>query len=115
MRIAMSIAELAVTWIIIPILLFSGAPFSVGLGETIVGSITIVLSLLLAIYSALVVYYWSGRLPTILFGPEKTVQSGPYRFVRHPFNLGYILFLLGLGLLCGNYWTLLYVAVIGAV
>lgn len=115
MRIAISVAELAVTWIIIPFLLFSGAPFSAGLGLTIVGSIIVILSLLLAIYSALVVYYWSGRLPTVIYGPEKTVQSGPYRFVRHPFNLGYILFLFGLGLLSGNYWTLLYVAVIGAV
>ena len=41
MRIRISVAELAVTWIIIPFLLFSGAPFSAGLGLTIVGRLSI--------------------------------------------------------------------------
>jgi 1-acyl-sn-glycerol-3-phosphate acyltransferase/protein-S-isoprenylcysteine O-methyltransferase Ste14 len=114
MKLAFSIAELAITWILIPILLFAGAPFSAALGMRIFGTVIIAGSLFLSIYSALILYYWSGRLPTFFFGPETTVQSGPYRFVRHPFNAGFIAFIFGLGILCGDYWRLLYVVVVTA-
>ena len=114
MKLIMSAIELAIMWIVIPILLFGGAPFSSPVAITVIASVIIAGSLLLSVYSALVVFYWSGRLPTTSFGPETTVQSGPYRFVRHPFNAGFILFLFGMGFLCGDYWRVLYVSVIGA-
>jgi uncharacterized membrane protein YGL010W len=76
MKLIMSAIELAIMWIVIPILLFGGAPFSSPVAITVIASVIIAGSLLLSVYSALVVFYWSGRLPTTSFGPETTVQSG---------------------------------------
>ncbi len=36
---------------------------------------------------------------------QSVVDTGPYRFIRHPSYLGGELALLGLGLLCGNVWS----------
>lgn len=39
-----------------------------------------------------------GVISSKHLGPEKLVKSGPYKFVRHPMLLGYLLALLGLGI-----------------
>lgn len=105
MKFALSLGELSLFWIVIPVLLFAGSPFQTGVVLNVIGNVLVLLPLGLSIYSFLVVYYWSGRFPTVTFRPEKLVLSGPYRFIRQPYNAGYIFFLLGLVLLSGNFRT----------
>jgi protein-S-isoprenylcysteine O-methyltransferase Ste14 len=39
---------------------------------------------------------------------QKVITSGPYRYVRHPMYAGMIFYLLGLPLLLGSWWGLLW-------
>ena len=39
---------------------------------------------------------------------QKVISSGPYRYVRHPMYAGMIFYLLGLPLLLGSWWGLLW-------
>ncbi len=74
------------------------------------------LGLLLCILG-LCLRYWSrrtlGRYFTIGVVKQEghvVIQSGPYRFVRHPGYLAFILFYLGLSLLIGSWFGLLFLS-----
>lgn len=47
---------------------------------------------------------------------QELVDSGPYRYIRHPSYLGALMAFLGLGFCLGNWWSILFltVPIIGA-
>jgi protein-S-isoprenylcysteine O-methyltransferase Ste14 len=80
-----------------------------------------ILSLALLFFSNLL--FWSARVahgktrPAAVFGeavPEAFVSSGPYRFVRHPFYLSYVLTFLATATMSGNSWLYLSSTIIFA-
>lgn len=60
--------------------------------------------------------FWGARMahgtnrPGAIFGgttPIEIVRSGPYRFVRHPFYLSYVVGFLALSVFAGRWWLYL--------
>ena len=62
------------------------------------------------------VWEYRGRRPRIAFsghGPGELVTGGPYRLVRHPFYVAYMLFWIGGAVAVPNWLTISAIAVMG--
>jgi len=95
MKFALCAAETIVFWLLIPLTIIStGSPLSLPIA--FLGWVVVAFGVFLAFYSLLIMLFDGGGAPYYFYAPKKLVISGPYRFLRHPLYLAYLLFLAGL-------------------
>jgi len=95
MKFALCAAETIVFWLLIPLTIIStGSPLSLPIA--FLGWVVVAFGVFLAFYSSLIMLFDGGGAPYYFYAPKKLVISGPYRFLRHPLYLAYLLFLAGL-------------------
>lgn len=85
--------------------------------------VTLAWPLTLALFAAsLAMFFWAVRTtrrtpPTLAFDtdqPSFLLHQGPYRFVRHPFYLAYLLFWTGTAAVCPHLYAWAAPAIMGA-
>jgi protein-S-isoprenylcysteine O-methyltransferase len=84
---------------------FSSAAIPHRAALRVIGFLVFVLGLVLRWFSI----GYLGRFFTVdvaIHSGHRVIESGPYRFIRHPSYTGALLAFLGLGLSMGNWWSL---------
>jgi protein-S-isoprenylcysteine O-methyltransferase Ste14 len=70
--------------------------------ETIFGVLSIVLGLVLLVWTLLVQVRTGKGTPVPLAPPQKLIVTGPYKMCRNPMKLGALLYYFGIGLYFGS-------------
>jgi len=105
------ITESTLLWVVLPLWILSGSASGIGI-FFVVGLAMVVVSVAFSLYSSLAAFYWTGSFPGLLTVQDRTITSGPYRFIRQPLYVGYTFFLLGIVMLSGEFLFLMLWAAI---
>jgi len=76
-----------------------GLPAAVGLGA---GGAAIVVSAVMSVWIAVVLYLRGGGFPIALLPPSRLVREGPYELSRHPLYLAFTAYLFGWGAIAAS-------------